>query len=235
MTMATRNLRDWMKYVESHTVQEGQSESGTDEAPVSTPTVSTGDRKSKETSPLTRTTRRPESWNLSETRPANGTCEVAEAGEPSSAGLHSHSEVSLPLGEWVGEPQPMPKLVANARPARPKVAQVPAQPIRAPRIRSTPSLMFLMKAFPEVDGAEVTNDCESDRAFLLERIINPELTLRETATILEVCPTTIRRYTNSGLLRHHRGKGNHRRFRLQDVLAFVREYGISEKEIRSES
>lgn len=59
------------------------------------------------------------------------------------------------------------------------------------------------------------------RQELLQRLVDPTLTLEETALILEVCPTTVRRYTNKGLLRHFRTKGNQRRFRFSDVLEFM--------------
>lgn len=55
---------------------------------------------------------------------------------------------------------------------------------------------------------------------LLARLTDPTLTLEETARILEVCPTTVRRYTNKGVLPHERSAGNQRRFKLSRVLAF---------------
>jgi excisionase family DNA binding protein len=59
------------------------------------------------------------------------------------------------------------------------------------------------------------------REQLLQRLVDPTLTLEETALILEVCPTTVRRYTNKGLLRHFRTQGNQRRFRFSDVVEFL--------------
>lgn len=59
------------------------------------------------------------------------------------------------------------------------------------------------------------------REEFLERLLDPQLTLEDAARILNVCPTTVRRYTNKGLLKHHRTAGNQRRFRLSDVLAFL--------------
>lgn len=59
---------------------------------------------------------------------------------------------------------------------------------------------------------------------ILSRITNPELSLEEAAKLLGVCPATVRRYTNKGWLRHHRTKGNQRRFRLSDIAEFVREF-----------
>ncbi|MFQ6097085.1 MAG: helix-turn-helix domain-containing protein [Armatimonadota bacterium] len=59
------------------------------------------------------------------------------------------------------------------------------------------------------------------REELIQRLLDPQLTLQETAKLLNVCPTTVRRYTNRGILRHTRTPGNQRRFRLSDVLEFM--------------
>ena len=59
------------------------------------------------------------------------------------------------------------------------------------------------------------------REELIGRLLDPPLTLEETARLLGVCPTTVRRYTNKGQLRHFRTNGNQRRFRLSDVLEFL--------------
>jgi len=61
---------------------------------------------------------------------------------------------------------------------------------------------------------------EETREELLRRLVDPTLTLEETACILEVCLTTVRRYTNRGILPHERSAGNQRRFKLSSVLAF---------------
>lgn len=73
------------------------------------------------------------------------------------------------------------------------------------------------------------------RQELIERLLDPILTLEETARLLNVCPTTVRRYTNKGILTYYRketersSKTNEsaeketrqRRFRLSDILAFL--------------
>lgn len=59
------------------------------------------------------------------------------------------------------------------------------------------------------------------RQELVKRLLDPVLTLREAALLLEVCPTTVRRYTNRGLLNCFRTPGNQRRFHLSDVLEFM--------------
>lgn len=59
------------------------------------------------------------------------------------------------------------------------------------------------------------------RGTLIERLLDPSLSLEETARILNVCPTTVRRYTNRGVLTHYRTVGNQRRFKLSDILSFM--------------
>jgi excisionase family DNA binding protein len=63
------------------------------------------------------------------------------------------------------------------------------------------------------------------REELIHRLFDPPMTLEDTARLLGVCPTTVRRYTNRGLLQHHRTQGNQRRFRLSDLLAFLERWG----------
>jgi excisionase family DNA binding protein len=62
---------------------------------------------------------------------------------------------------------------------------------------------------------------KESRQDLVRRLLDPPLTLEEVARLLGVCPTTVRRYTNRGCLRHFRTPGNQRRFRLSDVLEFM--------------
>lgn len=59
------------------------------------------------------------------------------------------------------------------------------------------------------------------REGLLRRLIDPELRLREVALLLSVCPATVRRYADRGVLTAHRTAGNQRRFRLSEVVDFV--------------
>lgn len=71
------------------------------------------------------------------------------------------------------------------------------------------------------------------RAQLIERLLDPPLTLEETARILNVCPTTVRRYTDSDKLKHYRTAGNQRRFRLSDILGFMESNDKSDKKHQS--
>ena len=62
---------------------------------------------------------------------------------------------------------------------------------------------------------------KESRDELLHRLLDPQISLEDAARILNVCPTTVRRYTNKGLLKHYRTIGNQRRFKLSDILAFL--------------
>lgn len=59
------------------------------------------------------------------------------------------------------------------------------------------------------------------REQLVQRLMDPVLSLEETATLLDVCPTTVRRYTNRGILKCYRTPGNQRRFRLSEIMSFM--------------
>lgn len=66
---------------------------------------------------------------------------------------------------------------------------------------------------------------QETREQLLSRLLDPLISLEEAAKLLKVCPTTVRRYTNKGLLKHYRTAGNQRRFKLSDVLGFLESSG----------
>ncbi len=59
------------------------------------------------------------------------------------------------------------------------------------------------------------------REELIERLLDPTLTVSETAALIGVCATTVRRYTKRGVLNCFRTPGNQRRFKLSDVLDFM--------------
>ncbi len=73
----------------------------------------------------------------------------------------------------------------------------------------------------QAQTSERASGAKETREELIERMLDPTLTLRETATLLGVCPTTVRRYTKRGVLKCFRTPGNQRRFRLSDVLDFI--------------
>jgi len=73
----------------------------------------------------------------------------------------------------------------------------------------------------QAQANEAASGVKQTREELIERLLDPTLTLRETATLIGVCPTTVRRYTKRGVLKCFRTPGNQRRFRLSDVLDFI--------------
>ncbi|HEY3396519.1 MAG TPA: helix-turn-helix domain-containing protein [Armatimonadota bacterium] len=74
---------------------------------------------------------------------------------------------------------------------------------------------------PEAPARRGTPEPAESREDLIERLLDPVLSINEAATLLGVCSTSIRRYTNRGVLRCFRTPGNQRRFRLSDVLDFM--------------
>lgn len=85
----------------------------------------------------------------------------------------------------------------------------------------------------EVAQSSYKRPFQEKRAELIARILDPVLSLEDTARLLNVCPTTVRRYTNKGILTHYRKEPERpsehnleretrqRRFRLSDILAFL--------------
>ncbi len=73
----------------------------------------------------------------------------------------------------------------------------------------------------EEEDEERPRRASETRQELVQRLLDPTLTLREASLLLDVCPTTVRRYTNRGLLNCFRTPGNQRRFHLSDVLEFM--------------
>ena len=88
------------------------------------------------------------------------------------------------------------------------------------------SVEFLCSFYDDAVTANYyRGEFKESRQDLIRRLLDPELTLEETARLLGVCPATVRRYTNRGWLAHHRTTGSQRRFRLSDLVRFVDEHG----------
>lgn len=103
----------------------------------------------------------------------------------------------------------------------PTVVEAAAMFARLPR-----HIQLLMRpAAEEVAQNSYKSKFSESREELIRRLLDPQLSLEETARILNVCPTTVRRYSNRGLLKQERTQGNHRRFRMSDVLAFLEQHG----------
>jgi excisionase family DNA binding protein len=88
------------------------------------------------------------------------------------------------------------------------------------------NIEFLMGHFDDTaTGNYYRGEFKESREDLIRRLLDPELSLEETARLLGVVPATVRRYTNRNWLNHHRTKGGQRRFRLSDVVRFVEIHG----------
>lgn len=121
------------------------------------------------------------------------------------------------------------KVKVEAPPEAAPVETVPEKDLRAAatlRKRLPERLAIRDEGREEVAQSSYT-DFRETREELLQRLLDPQLTLEDTARILNVCPTTVRRYTNRGLLRHYRTAGNQRRFRLSDIMQFLESQGSS--------
>lgn len=105
--------------------------------------------------------------------------------------------------------------------AAPLPSRTPDRIAQAPRRRA--NLKPKAEVAPESSVNARRRSGFETRAQLIERLNNPMLTLQETSLILRVCPATVRRYSNSGLLPHIRTEGNQRRFRWRDVQLLMRE------------
>jgi excisionase family DNA binding protein len=155
----------------------------------------------------------------------------------------------LGLSEGTGEPRPLPREPAPEPPVNRREKLRPGPPVEVPlppRPVPSPEATFDFKpkkAAPDVTqanwdrmphhlqtlvgtvGDEVAQNSyktfKETREQLIQRLLDPIISLEEAARVLNVCPTTVRRYTNRGVLKHYRTAGNQRRFKLSDVLAFM--------------
>ncbi|MBC8134403.1 MAG: helix-turn-helix domain-containing protein [Fibrella sp.] len=143
----------------------------------------------------------------------------------------AHNDVSVPdyLPQLVEAAEPTEVAEASTRPRRPRSPE-PAEEIsdgdaaalwkRLPR-----HIQLLVGMTPESKEEPAqkyySRGFKESRQQLIERLLDPTMTLEDTARVLGVCPTTVRRYTNRGVLPHYRTLGQQRRFRLSDVLAFL--------------
>lgn len=94
-----------------------------------------------------------------------------------------------------------------------------------------------MKQSPRPDnspGEIATRQRHRDetRSQLLERLTNPLISLHEAGVILNVCASTLRRYSDSGLLPHERTAGGQRRFHLKHVLNLLDEREKQRQDMR---
>lgn len=124
------------------------------------------------------------------------------------------------------------KTVMSApRPRRAKATPVKDQPSIDPELQSVwqalpKNVEFLCSFYDDsVTKNYYRGEFKESRQELIQRLLDPELSLEETSRLLGVCPATVRRYTNRGWLAHHRTNGGQRRFRLSDIVKFVDAHG----------
>jgi excisionase family DNA binding protein len=156
----------------------------------------------------------------------------AEAGPPADEPSHGFTPPPAPRED----PAPLPRpAAARTEAAHPAAAQrTPPTRSRgegAARPQITADTLWSLKprhldvliamGSDDVPQNSYTRDFKESRIELINRLLDPTLSLEDTARLLNVCPATIRRYTNRGLLSHHRTPGDQRRFKLSDVLAFL--------------
>jgi len=143
----------------------------------------------------------------------------------------SETQLPKPTVETVTEPKPAEvreeaPVVTDAPVVHPKPAAVPKP---APAALSAEEKWgriprHLQTLFSGDSGEVAQNSYKTfkeTRTQLIERLLDPVISLEEAARVLNVCPTTVRRYTNRGALRCLRTAGNQRRFKLSDVLSFM--------------
>lgn len=148
-------------------------------------------------------------------REGRGEADVPEADDIASGEVEAVLAKHRAIADEINQPA-APQPPAPAPPTETEAAAMFAQ---LPR-----HIQLLMRpAAPEVAQNSYKAKFSESREDLIRRLLDPQLTLEETARILNVCPTTVRRYTNRGRLKQERTPGNHRRFRLSDVLAFLEE------------
>ncbi len=79
----------------------------------------------------------------------------------------------------------------------------------------------------EIAQSSYKRPFQEKRHELIERLLDPILSLEDTARLLNVCPTTVRRYTNKGILTYYR-KDTHRSVNSSDA-ADTSEQQITDK------
>jgi len=172
-------------------------------------------------------------------RPASPAVEAQPAAEPAATASQQTdtpavSEPSVTPGEGTGGqgsegttafPKERPsgtKTVRRAPYARSVRPVAPPQSIEELWMRVPKHVRLLVELGDDhVTQKYYGRQFKESRQALVERLLNPPLSLEDTARLLGVCPTTVRRYTERGLLNHYRTPGNQRRFRLSDVIAFL--------------
>lgn len=95
-----------------------------------------------------------------------------------------------------------------------------------------PGLFDSVSEHSTIARQRFTRKSKLDREELIEKLLDPIISLEEAATLIGVCKTTVRRYTNKGDLDCLRTPGSQRRFKLSQVLDFVKKRETSQRSRR---
>jgi len=206
-------LRDWQRYVRKETQRIARGEGLIKPVKATKPPVPKGPtqkktRKNENYKPVAQAT--PHSMTTEDLEPIE---EITEFDQDINT-LMSDSGVEIDddLRDWV-EP------IATTKPQAPPTAKPKAKPSKKDKQSKSDTL--------ELFGAELEKarrkkkSPRKTRENLIENLLDPIITLDEAAVILNVCKTTVRRYTNANKIECLRTPGNQRRFRLSTVLEFL--------------
>ena len=148
----------------------------------------------------------------------------AEPAEPMASPFVSVHDV------WeAAEKAPRSTHVPRVEPSRPAAQPATAaskpkplpqhQPL--PHTQPEPVISRVRQTQPVQQKEDQRPSREQTREEIIERLVNPTITLEEAAKIMGVCKATVRRYTAMGILPHYRTPGNQRRFKLNDIILFL--------------
>lgn len=151
-----------------------------------------------------------------------------------------------PLSEESTKAEPTVETVATPRPSSsPKLKPIVEPVEREPRGRKRgrkkkhedePGLFAQgMGEHQGLNRRRLAKKGRLEREELIEKLLDPVISLEEAATLIGVCKTTVRRYTNRDELECVRTPGLQRRFKLSQVLAFVKRREEDEKTRRSKT
>lgn len=132
----------------------------------------------------------------------------------------SDIEIDDTLKPWIEpEVKSEPVKTAKPKPSKPRVEKI--QQAKKTAQQKTSSLELFNQELEKERRKK--RSPRKTREHLIENLLDPVISLDEAAVILNVCKTTVRRYTNGGKLECIRTPGNQRRFRLSNVLEFLEE------------
>src|SRR5438132_7807929 len=121
--------------------------------------------------------------------------------------------------------------LTRAPQARAPAAPAPAGPPRPRRPRKIAMSVELQQHLPiELGPSRPVRRAgrpplTETRDEIIHRLMDPDLTLHETAAILSLSKATLRRYTDQGKLPCRRTAGGQRRFKLSEVLVLLEQRG----------